>query len=166
MAKALWRSLSFIIFYYLGVKEPLRYLCTILEISVWYWFHQVFLFLIDWLEYLFIHVCLLSASFDGSVFKAKPLVPDRQSSTPCSAIRSLDSLTAARMSLVVALVLIPGISNGDFVLFLKTIEKVSPPLLLMTTSSVFAILRTEARCCLASEYVYTLIIFYANSVNA
>ena len=41
------------------------------------------------------------------------------------------------------------------------IEKVSPPLLLITTSSVFAILRTSARRCLASEYVYTSNIFYS-----
>ena len=40
--------------------------------------------------------------------------------------RSLDSLTASRMSFVVALVLIPETSNGDFALFLKMIEKVSP----------------------------------------
>ena len=44
-------------------------------------------------------------------------------------------------------------SNGDFLLFRKTIEKVSPPLLLITTSSFLAILRTSARRCLASEYV-------------
>jgi hypothetical protein len=53
------------------------------------------------------------------LFNAMPLVPARQSSTSCSANRSLDSLTASRMSFVVALVLMPGTSNGDFVLFLK-----------------------------------------------
>ena len=95
----------------------------------------------------------------------KPPVPARQSSTFCSANRSLDSLTAARISFVVALVWIPGTSNGDFLLFLKIIEKVSPPLLLITTSSVLAILRTSARRCLASEYVYTFIISYSKIVT-
>ena len=79
-----------------------------------------------------------------------------QSSTFCSANRSLDSLTAARMSFVVALVLIPGTSNGDFFLFLKIIEKVSPPLLLMTTSSLLAILRTSAEDVVSLENRYTL----------
>lgn len=39
-----------------------------------------------------------------------------------------------------------------------------PLLLLITTSSVLAILRTSARRCLASEYVYTFIIFYSKIV--
>jgi hypothetical protein len=58
---------------------------------------------------------------------------------------------AYSISFVVALVLIPGTSKGDFELFLKMIEKASPPLLLKTTSSVRAILRTSARRYLASE---------------
>ena len=86
-----------------------------------------------------------------ALIQAKPFGPARQSSTLCSANRSLDSLTASRMSFVVALVLMPGTSNGESVLFLKTIEKVSPPLLLITTSSVRAILSTSERRCLASE---------------
>ena len=49
----------------------------------------------------------------------------RQFSTSCSGNRSLDSLTAARISFAVALVLIPETSNGDFLLFLKIMEKVS-----------------------------------------
>jgi hypothetical protein len=65
----------------------------------------------------------------------------------------LDSLIASRMSLVVAAVLIPGTSNGDFWLFLKMIEKDSPPLRLITTSSVRAIFKTSESRCLASEYV-------------
>jgi hypothetical protein len=68
----------------------------------------------------------------------------RQSSTFCSEKRSLDSLTAATISFVVALVFIPGTSNGDFLLLRKTMEKVSPLLLFMTTSSLLAILRTGA----------------------
>ena len=91
----------------------------------------------------------------------KPSDPDSQTSTFYSENRSLDSLIALRISLVVALVWIPGTSNGDFLLFLKIIEKDSPPLLLMTTSSFLAILRTSARRCLASEYVYPFIIVYS-----
>jgi hypothetical protein len=65
----------------------------------------------------------------------------------------LDSLIASRMSSVVARVLIPGTSKGDFELLLKMIEKYSPPLRFITTSSVRAILSTSERRCLASEYV-------------
>jgi hypothetical protein len=54
------------------------------------------------------------------------------------------------------LVLIPGTSKGDFLLFLKIMEKVSPPLLLITTSSLLAILRTSARRCLASAAIQTV----------
>lgn len=51
------------------------------------------------------------------------------------------------MSFVVAFVWIPGISNGDFLSFLKIMENISPPLLFMTTSSVLAILRTGGESC-------------------
>ena len=89
----------------------------------------------------------------GYGFFEKAPDPARQSSPFCSANRSLDSPTAARISFVVAFVLIPGTSNGDFLLFLKIIENVSSPLLLIMTSSLLALLRTSARRCLASEYV-------------
>lgn len=90
----------------------------------------------------------------------QPIISIHHSSPSGSANRSLDSLMAERMSFVVALVWMPGTSNGDFLLFLKRIEKVSPPLLLITTSSLLAVFRTSERRCLASEYVYTFMITY------
>ncbi len=63
----------------------------------------------------------------------------------------IDSFIASRISLVVALVSIPGTSKGDFGLFLKIIEKASPPLRFITTSSVRAKLSTSESRCLASE---------------
>ncbi len=86
----------------------------------------------------------------------------------------LDSFIASRISLVVALVSIPGTSKGDFGLFLKVMEKASPPLRFITTSSVRAMLSTSESRCLASEYVYTFIMllqehdthFPGNSLHA
>ncbi len=51
----------------------------------------------------------------------------------------LDSLTALRMSAVVALVLMPGTSKGDFAGGLNTKEKASPFFLSISSSSARAI---------------------------
>ena len=53
---------------------------------------------------------------------------------------------------MVALVFIPGTSNGELAVLLKVIEKVSPPLLFMITSSFLAVLSISAKRCLAWEY--------------
>ena len=77
---------------------------------------------------------------------------------------SRDSLIASRMSAVVAFVSMPSISKGDLDGFINVIEKASPVLLLITTSSLRAMFKISEKRCLASEYEYTFIIYCSKRV--
>ena len=84
--------------------------------------------------------------------------PARPRALPDRGPRDLDSLTASRMSCMVAFVLIPGTSKGDFGVLLQVRQNVSPPRLVIRTSSLRAVSSTSDRRCLASEYVKTLMV--------
>lgn len=71
----------------------------------------------------------------------------------------------SNISLVLTLVVIPGVSNGDFFFrIMGLMEKVAPSLLLITTSSCCAVLSNADKFCRASEYVKTLIVYSSNEI--
>ncbi len=73
--------------------------------------------------------------------------------------RRREFLTAVRMSRVVTFVLMLGTLKGEFESALSVNWNVSPPRLVIITSSFLAVSRTSESFCRACEYVYRLISF-------